>query len=118
MIRKCILEKDPQLQIEPEDFSEAADSIKLLRERVPGTKLEGSFEKMKGNVVNESEHTITVLPKSGKPVMMSKINVAKVKEGMKTEQSGSGKEKDNLAGNGKWRMFGPNRHTRSTRTFI
>ena len=30
MIRKCFLEKDPQLQIEPEDFSEEADSTNLV----------------------------------------------------------------------------------------
>ena len=40
MIRKCFLEKDPQIQIEPIDFSEEADSTILVRERVKGTKLE------------------------------------------------------------------------------
>ena len=62
MIRKCILGKDPQLQIEPGDCSEEADSTIVVRERVRGTKLEGSFKKMKRKVVNESEHTTTVLP--------------------------------------------------------
>ena len=31
MIRQCFLEKDPQLQIEPEDFSEEVDSTILVR---------------------------------------------------------------------------------------
>ena len=66
MIRKCILEEDPKLQIEPEDFSEEADSTILVRERVRGTKLEGNFKKMKGKVTAESEHTITIQPKAGK----------------------------------------------------
>ena len=38
MIIKCFLEKDPQIQIHPEDFSEEADSTILVRERVKGTK--------------------------------------------------------------------------------
>ena len=46
MIRKCFLEKDRQIQIEPEDFSEEADSTILVRERVKGTKLEGNFKKI------------------------------------------------------------------------
>ena len=46
MIKKCILEKDPQIGIEPEDFSEEADSTILVRERVRGTKLESAFKKV------------------------------------------------------------------------
>ena len=84
MIRKCILEEDPKLQIEPEDFSEEADSTILVRERVRGTKLEGNFKKMKGRVTAESEHAITVQPKAGKPIILSKRDVAKVNEGAST----------------------------------
>ena len=47
MIRKCFLEKDPQLQIEPEDFSEEAVSTILVRERVKGTKLEETSKRSK-----------------------------------------------------------------------
>ena len=39
LIEKCVLEKDPAINIEPEDFSEEADSTILVRERVRGTKL-------------------------------------------------------------------------------
>ena len=81
---KCILEEDPKLQIEPEDFSEEADSTILVRERVRGTKLEGNFKKMKGRVTAESEHTITVQPKAGKPIPLSKRDVATVNEGAST----------------------------------
>ena len=48
-------EKDPQLQIEPEDFSKEADSTILVRERVKGTKLQGNFEKIKGQIINQPE---------------------------------------------------------------
>ena len=40
MIEKCILEGDPKIEIEPEDFSDEVDSTILIRERVRGTKLE------------------------------------------------------------------------------
>ena len=36
MIEKCILEQDPKIVIEPEDFSDEADSPILVRERVQG----------------------------------------------------------------------------------
>ena len=48
LIEKCILEKDPAIEIEPEDFSEEADSIILIREKIRGTKLEGAFKKYRG----------------------------------------------------------------------
>ena len=76
MIEKCVLDQDPKIEIEPEDFSEEADSTILVRERVRGTKLEGAFKKVKGQIVGESTHTITILPKTGKQVVYSKRNVA------------------------------------------
>ena len=63
MIENCILEKDPKINQEPEDFSDEADSTILIRERVRGTKLEGSFKRVKGKIVGQSGHTIRVLPK-------------------------------------------------------
>ena len=66
MIEKCNLEQDPKIEIEPEDFSEQADSTTLVRERVRGTKLERAFKMLRGKVVNESGQTITVLPKGSK----------------------------------------------------
>ena len=38
MIEKCILEKDLKINLEPEDFSDEADSTILIRERVRGRK--------------------------------------------------------------------------------
>ena len=76
MIEKCILEQDPQIEIESENFSEEADSTILVRERVRGTKLEGAFKKVKRKILGESSHTITVLPKTGHQVIYSKRDVA------------------------------------------
>ena len=77
MIDKCILEKDPLIEIEPDDFSDEADSTILVRERMRGTKLEGAFKKVKGKVTGQSEHTISILPKSGKTITLSKRDIAK-----------------------------------------
>ena len=76
IIEKCFLDKDPQIKIEPKDFSEEADSTILVRERVRGTKLEGAFKKVKGQIVGQSNHTITVLPSTGKQTVYSKRDVA------------------------------------------
>ena len=92
-VRKCFLEKDPQLQIEPEDFSEEADSKILVRERVKGTKLEGNFKKIKGQIINPSENTITVLPKSGKQTIYSKRDVAKLGQDANTNKKETIKKK-------------------------
>ena len=66
IIEKCILEQDPKIKIEPEDFSDEVDSTILVRERVRGTKLEGAFKKMRGKVLKQSDHTITLMPKGSK----------------------------------------------------
>ena len=96
MIRKCFLEKDPQLQIEPEDFSEEADSTILARERVKGTKLERNFKKIKGQVINQSEHTITVLPKVGKKTTYSKRDVAKMGQSANSPKKETAKKKSKI----------------------
>ena len=66
LIEKCVLEKDPAINIEPEDFSEEADSTILDRERVRGTKVEAPFKKGKGKVVEQTDHTITLKQSSSK----------------------------------------------------
>ena len=48
LIEKCILEKDHAVEVEPEIYSEEADSTILVRERVRETKLESAFEKVGG----------------------------------------------------------------------
>ena len=48
MIEKCNSEKDPQIDIQLENFIVEAGSTILVRECVRGTKLEGSFRKKQG----------------------------------------------------------------------
>ena len=98
MIRKRILDKDPLIEIEPADFSEEADSTILVRERVRGTKLEGAFKKVKGNIVNETENTLTFLPKTGKSYTVSERDVAETRD---KEESKQKKKKPKTAANTK-----------------
>ena len=76
MIEKFILDRDPLIEIEPEDFSDEADSTILIRERVRGTTLEGAFKKVRGNIVKETGNTLTILPRCGKSKIISKMDVA------------------------------------------
>ena len=94
MIEKCILDKDPRIDIEPEDFSEEADSTILVRERVRGTKLEGAFKKVKGNIVEESQSTLKILPKTGKSFILSKRDVAKTPDKEKAPQKKKGPKQE------------------------
>ena len=93
MIRKCTLKKDRQLQIDPEDYSEEADSTILVRERVKGTKLERNFKRVNDNIFSQSENTITVLLKSGKQVIISKRDVAKTGPEAHSSKKGHAKKK-------------------------
>ena len=45
MIEGCVLDQDSRIEIEPEDFSEDADSTILDRERVRGRKVMGLSRK-------------------------------------------------------------------------
>ena len=90
MVEKCLLERDPLIEIEPEDFSEA-DSTILVRERMRGTKLEGAFKQVRGTVVGQSEHTISILPKTGKKTTYSKRDVAWQSKEAKAPQCSSSK---------------------------
>ena len=76
MFEKCILNKDAQIEIQPEYFSEEADFAILVRERVRRTKLEGAFKKVKGQIVGQSSQTLTVLSSTVKKTVYSKRDVA------------------------------------------
>ena len=111
LIEKCVLEKDPAINMEPEDFSEEADSTILVRERVRGTKLEAPFKKVKGKVVEQTDHTITVKQSSSKmSTTYSKRDVAnsteltkkiKVPKEKKVAKSGSEPKSSEQSGKGK-----------------
>ena len=55
-IEKCVLEKDPAIVIELEDFFEEAASTLLLRERVRGTKLESAFKNVGADCEVNQQH--------------------------------------------------------------
>ena len=91
MIEKFILDRDPLIEIEPEDFSDDADSSILIRERVRGTTLEGAFKKVRGNIVKETGNTLTILPRCGKSTIISKMDVANTTAQQGTAQQGNTK---------------------------
>ena len=76
MIEKCILKQNPRKEIEPENVRDEADYTILVRKRVRGTKLEEALTKVRRKVVNQSDLTIAVMPKSSKsPTVYSKRDV-------------------------------------------
>ena len=77
-MEKFISEADPKLELSPASFSEEVDSTILVRECVCGSKLEGAYKKKKGPIIDETSHTISILPKKGKEVTViySKKHVA------------------------------------------
>ena len=58
---KCISEK-PEFPLTDDDFESRQDSTILVRERSRGSKLEGNYQKRKGVLLKQSNHTITFLP--------------------------------------------------------
>ena len=77
-MKKYVSEIDDSVKFSQSDFQDEVDSTLLVRERVRGSKLDdGLYKKMKGTVVGQSEHTITVLPNKGEAVVCSKRDVAK-----------------------------------------
>ena len=76
---KTCLENDNTLQLSPEDFPKDDDSTIIMRNKTRNTKLEGQFAKTKGQIVTESEHTITMDTPRGRQVI-SKRDVAKLKK--------------------------------------
>ena len=47
----------------------------LMPERSCGSKLEGRFKKIKARVIDETRHTITIMPGKGKSNVVSKTNL-------------------------------------------
>ena len=76
MVNEFISDRDPNVQIEKEDFSPDVDSTVLIHERTRGSKLEGTFARKKARIVLESGHTITILPDKALRVVLTKTDVA------------------------------------------
>ena len=72
-----ISERDRKLNFQPSDFQDETDSIFLVRERSKGSKLESTFAKKSGTVVNETAHTVSILPGKSRTVKtFSKRDIA------------------------------------------
>ena len=83
---KSCLEIDNILQLSPKDFPKDDDSTTLMRNKTRKTKLERQFAKKKGQIVTESEHTITMDTPKGRQVI-SKRDVAKFKKKQKPHRT-------------------------------
>ena len=76
MINRILSENDPKLVLEEDDFSPDVDSTVLIRERTRGSKLEETFKKKTAQPIRESDHTVTILPSRGSPVVLSQRDIA------------------------------------------
>ena len=76
MIDGIVSENDPKLVLEEDDFSPDVDSTMLIRERTRGSKLEATFKKKTAQPIGESDHTVTILPSRGSPVVLSQRDIA------------------------------------------
>ena len=69
--------QDSQLEFQPSDFHDDTDSTILVRERTKGSKLEPTFARKTGKVIEETSHTIAILPEKAKqPKIFSKRDIA------------------------------------------
>ena len=65
--------QDSQVKFQPSDFHDDTDSAILVRERTKGSKVESTFARKTGKVVQETQHTIATLPeKTKRPKSFSK----------------------------------------------
>ena len=92
-----ISEQDPQLELNASDFQDELDSTVLVRERSRGSKLEQSFSKKTGKVIQETAHTITIVPEtSGAPKTLSKRDVAVATTEQKQKLPKSGRRRTTI----------------------
>ena len=56
--------QDSSVEFHQSDFQDETDSAILVRERAKGSKLEPTFAKKTGKIVNETGHTLSTLPES------------------------------------------------------
>ena len=63
---KGFLERDSKVTFSTSDFEEEIDSTILVRERTRGSKLEPTFTKKRGRILEETDHTISFLPQGKK----------------------------------------------------
>ena len=61
MIENCNLEKDPKINLEPEDFSDEADSTILIRERVRGLHVRNEVSRRKTHKLSNFKTVLIIL---------------------------------------------------------
>ena len=67
----------PSVEFHQSDFQDETDSAISVRERANGSKLEPTFAKKTGKIVNETDHTASILPESSQPMKtFSKRDIA------------------------------------------
>ena len=70
-------EQESNLEFQPSNFQDETDSTILVRERSKGSKLEPTFVKKTGTFVNETAHTVSILPERSTTVKtFSKRDIA------------------------------------------
>ena len=75
---KGVLEQDSKVTFSTSDFEEEIDSTILVRERTRGSKLEPTFTKKRGRILEETDHTISFLPQGKKKATkLAKRDVAR-----------------------------------------
>ena len=62
LVNKDVSEQDSKVSFEKSDCEEEVDSTILVRERARGSKLESAFQKKRGRILDETDHTLTFLP--------------------------------------------------------
>ena len=74
--RAKLISDNPEFPLTETDFDSSQDSTILIKKRSRGSKLEGSFKKRKGVLMEQSNHIITFLPVgSSQPSVFSKRNI-------------------------------------------
>ena len=75
---KDVSEQVSKVSFEKSDCEEEVDSTILVRERARGSKLESAFQKKRGRILDETDHTLTFLPeRKKKPTKWSERDMAK-----------------------------------------
>ena len=72
-----VSDKDSNFELEMSDFPADQDSEILVRERARGSKLEETYKKKKGRIINETPHTLKIKERGKSlPTLLSKREVA------------------------------------------
>ena len=83
-IKKLVINRDQffsklaDFKLTETDFEFGPDSTGLVRERTQGSKLEGAYQKRKGILLEQTDHTMTFLPaEKTKRTILSKGDIGR-----------------------------------------